>query len=76
MKRFLQQCKQNTEACAWVLSAVIVLVYGNGRFDLITVLLHHPDVWRFVLPVLVGVVCAFLHSLQVTHHSLVHVHTF
>ncbi|KAL0053788.1 hypothetical protein WJX82_010785 [Trebouxia sp. C0006] len=34
------------ESLIWVLLASAVLVYGNGRHDLITVVLHHPSVWR------------------------------
>lgn len=35
------------ESLIWVLLASAVLVYGNGRHDLITVVLHHPSVWRY-----------------------------
>ncbi|DBA89050.1 hypothetical protein WJX79_001519 [Trebouxia sp. C0005] len=34
------------ESLVWVFLASAVLVYGNGRHDLITVILHHPSVWR------------------------------
>lgn len=33
------------ESLFWVFLASAVLVYGNGRHDLITVVLHHPSVW-------------------------------
>ncbi len=36
------------ESLIWVFMASAVLVYGNGRHDLITVVLHHPSVWRYV----------------------------
>ena len=38
--------KRKMEALAWVVLAAAVLTYGNGRHDLITVVLHHPGVWR------------------------------
>ena len=36
------------ESLFWVFLASAVLVYGNGRHDLITVALHHPSVWRYL----------------------------
>ena len=36
------------ESLVWVFLASAVLVYGNGRHDLITVILHHPSVWRYL----------------------------
>ncbi|DBA85594.1 hypothetical protein WJX77_003877 [Trebouxia sp. C0004] len=33
------------ESLIWVFLASAVLVYGNGRHDMITVVMHHPSVW-------------------------------
>ncbi len=43
---YTKRLKANLEAWAWVFAAIAVLVYGNGRHDFITVVLHHPAVWR------------------------------
>ncbi len=36
------------ESLIWVFLASVVLVYDNGRHDLITVVLYHPSVWRYL----------------------------
>ena len=47
--------RSTLEASAWLLLAVATIIYGNGRHDLVTVVLHHPDIWRYpALPMLVN----------------------
>ena len=43
---FASRLKTKVEAFAWMVLAAAVITYGNGRHDLITVVLHHPGVWR------------------------------
>ena len=38
------------EASAWLFLALATLVYGNGKNDFVTVVLHHPEICRFCIP--------------------------
>ena len=51
-----------TQAGLWILLAVFVGFYGNGKHDVITVARQHPDVWRYMAAVLTHVPA--LHSLD------------
>ena len=35
------------EASAWLLLSLATIVYGNGKSDFVTVVLHHPEIYRF-----------------------------
>lgn len=37
------------QALLWIVVAIAVGFYGNGKHDVITVARHHPDVWRYTL---------------------------
>lgn len=42
---------RHLQAVLWILLALFVIIYGNGKHDLITVARHHPAVWRYICPV-------------------------
>ncbi len=52
------------ESLIWVFLASAVLVYGNGRHDLITVVLHHPSVWRYLHFLAARLQCLFVIVIQ------------
>lgn len=52
LKQFFGWCLVKLEALLWVLFASLILLYGNGEFDLVTAVLMHSDrslKWLYLL---------------------------